>query len=275
MPAVLVHGVPETERLWSSLRSRLDRSDVLTLALPGFGNPRPAGFGATMDDYAAWLMDAVGEVEGPVDLVGHDWGAGFTLRLVSLRPDLVRSWVMDAAGLADVEFEWHEFAKVWQTPEAYRALLGVLRRHRSQLDQVLWDAPPDDPLWQFAAHWDVKVAWSPPFSGRVVDLPAALSLLRPADGVAGRCVVQVEDPLAAWNTGCWEIAVEGGSVTADRTSAAPHVACDIGVWSQLFFGDPAADALRRAGRLAVTDERGFDLLRALCPPALVWTNDGF
>ena len=88
MPAVLVHGVPETERLWSSLLSRLSRSDVLTLGLPGFGNPRPAGFGATMDDYAAWLMDEVGTVEGPVDLVGHDWGAGFTLRLVSLR----RTW---------------------------------------------------------------------------------------------------------------------------------------------------------------------------------------
>jgi pimeloyl-ACP methyl ester carboxylesterase len=121
MPAVLVHGVPETEQLWSSLRSELGRSDVLTLGLPGFGTPRPAGFGATMDEYAAWLIDEVAGVEGPVDLVGHDWGAGFTLRLVSLRPDLVRSWVMDAAGLADVEFEWHEFAKVWQTPEAGEA----------------------------------------------------------------------------------------------------------------------------------------------------------
>jgi pimeloyl-ACP methyl ester carboxylesterase len=116
MPAVLVHGVPETEQLWSSLRSQLGRSDVLTLGLPGFGSPRPAGFGATMDDYAAWLIDEVGGVEGPVDLVGHDWGAGFTLRLVSLRPDLVRSWVMDAAGLADADFAWHEFAKIWQTP---------------------------------------------------------------------------------------------------------------------------------------------------------------
>jgi predicted acetyltransferase len=164
---------------------------------------------------------------------------------------------------------------IWQTPAAYQALLGVLRRHRSQLQEVLWDAPPDDPLWQHAAHWDVKVAWVPPFSGRVVDLPAALSLLRPAARVTGRCVVQVEDPLAVWNTGCWGIAVEGGSVTAARTSATPHVACDIGVWSQLFFGDPAADALRRAGRLAVTDERGFELLQALCPSALVWTNDGF
>ena len=75
-------------------------------------------------------MDEVGTVEGPVDLVGR-LGAGFTLRLVSLRPDLVRSWVIDAAGLADVEFEWHEFAKVWQTPEAGEAFWEEQRSRQS------------------------------------------------------------------------------------------------------------------------------------------------
>src|SRR6266511_5211652 len=117
MPAVLVHGVPETERLWSTLRSHLSRPDVVTPSLPGFGNPRPQGFGATMDDYAAWLIGELERIGEPVDLVGHDWGGGFTVRVVSLRPDLVRTWVTDAAGLADVDFEWHDFAKIWQTPE--------------------------------------------------------------------------------------------------------------------------------------------------------------
>ena len=69
-----------------------------------------------MDDYAAWLIDELEAIGEPVDLVGHDWGGGFTVRVVSLRPDLVRSWVSDAAGLADVNFEWHDFAKIWQTP---------------------------------------------------------------------------------------------------------------------------------------------------------------
>ena len=38
------------------------------------------------------------------------------VRLVSTRPELVRSWVTDAAGLAHPDFEWHDFAKIWQTP---------------------------------------------------------------------------------------------------------------------------------------------------------------
>ena len=118
MPAVLVHGVPETPAVWDHLRSELKRDDIVTPQLPGFGCPRPPGFGATKEEYVAWL---VAELEalaatGPVDLVGHDWGGGFVVRVVSTRPDLVRSWVTDAAGIGDVNFEWHDVAKIWQTP---------------------------------------------------------------------------------------------------------------------------------------------------------------
>jgi pimeloyl-ACP methyl ester carboxylesterase len=118
MTTVLVHGVPETSEVWDALRSELSRHDVVTPRLPGFGAPRPDGFGSTKEEYVAWL---VGELEtlasdGPVDLVGHDWGGGFVVRVVSTRPDLVRSWVTDAAGIGDPGFEWHDFAKIWQTP---------------------------------------------------------------------------------------------------------------------------------------------------------------
>jgi pimeloyl-ACP methyl ester carboxylesterase len=120
MPAVLVHGVPETPAVWEYLRSELNRSDIVTPQLPGFGCPRPSGFGATKEEYVRWLISELETLaaQGPIDLVGHDWGGGFVVRVVSTRPDLVRSWVTDAAGIGDVEFEWHEFAKIWQTPGA-------------------------------------------------------------------------------------------------------------------------------------------------------------
>jgi predicted acetyltransferase len=161
------------------------------------------------------------------------------------------------------------------TPDVYAALLDVLRRHRSQLPQFDWNAPPDDPLWHYTAHWDVKVAWKPPFSARVVDLPAALALLKPDPSLSGQFILQIEDALTSYNTGCWQITLEGGAATAARTSAAPQVICDIGAWSQLFFGDPDAESVRRAGRLHVHDEPAYTMLRALCSPALCWTNDGF
>jgi pimeloyl-ACP methyl ester carboxylesterase len=126
MPAVLVHGVPEIPAVWDSLRSRLRRSDVVALALPGFGCPRPEGFGAGKDEYVAWVVAELEKLrhQGPLDLVGHDWGGAFVARIVSLRPDLVRTWVTDAAGVGHESFEWHEFAKVWQTPGAGEQFLA-------------------------------------------------------------------------------------------------------------------------------------------------------
>jgi pimeloyl-ACP methyl ester carboxylesterase len=121
VPIVLIHGVPETPVLWGPLRSQLRRGDVVALQLPGFGCPRPDGFSATKEEYVAWLvgeLERLSEQEHAVDLVGHDWGGGFVVRVVSTRPELVRSWVTDAAGVADADFQWHRFAKIWQTPGA-------------------------------------------------------------------------------------------------------------------------------------------------------------
>ena len=118
MAAVFVHGVPETPAVWHGLLTALDRPDTVALSLPGFDSARPAGFGATMEEYAGWLAAQLERLGDPVDLVGHDWGGGFVVRVVSTRPELVRSWVTDAAGIGDAEFEWHDFAKIWQTPQA-------------------------------------------------------------------------------------------------------------------------------------------------------------
>ncbi|HEY3143017.1 MAG TPA: alpha/beta fold hydrolase, partial [Acidimicrobiales bacterium] len=82
MTAVLVHGVPETERVWDPLREELSRDDVVALSLPGFGCPLPDGFDPTMDRYAEWLIAELERLGSPVDLVGHDWGGGFVLRVV-------------------------------------------------------------------------------------------------------------------------------------------------------------------------------------------------
>ena len=114
---VFVHGNPETAAIWDALRAELDRPST-AVSLPGFGSPRPEGFGATKDDYAEWLvgeLDAVGE---PVDLVGHDWGAGLTYRVATRYGDRCRSWVADVGGIAHPDYVWHDFAQIWQTPGA-------------------------------------------------------------------------------------------------------------------------------------------------------------
>jgi pimeloyl-ACP methyl ester carboxylesterase len=118
MPIVLVHGNPETDAIWADLRQHLGREDVVALSPPGFGAPAPPDFGATSDDYVAWLASELERLDGPIDLVGHDWGGGHVVRLVTARPELVRSWATDIAGCFDQEYVWHERAQVWQTPGA-------------------------------------------------------------------------------------------------------------------------------------------------------------
>ncbi len=74
--AVFVHGNPETPAIWGPLLAELQHPDVVTLSPPGFGAPVAEGFGATADEYVAWLASELEKQAGPVDLVGHDWGAG-------------------------------------------------------------------------------------------------------------------------------------------------------------------------------------------------------
>jgi len=127
MTVVLVHGVPENAAVWDLLVDQLTalgESDVRRLSPPGFGAPVPDGFDATMDGYREWLTAELESVDGPVDLVGHDWGGGHVLNVVMARPDLVRTWVSDVPGIFDAEYVWHDLAQAWQTPEVGEAAVA-------------------------------------------------------------------------------------------------------------------------------------------------------
>jgi pimeloyl-ACP methyl ester carboxylesterase len=116
MPAIFVHGVPDTHRVWHAVLARLKRKDVLTLSLPGFGAEVPAGFACTKEAYVDWLLAEVRKHSAPIDLVGHDWGALLVLRAVCQEPDLIRSWAAGAAAI-DRTYKWHDAAAAWQTPQ--------------------------------------------------------------------------------------------------------------------------------------------------------------
>ena len=83
--------------------------------MPGFDRDAPAGFGFTKEDYLDWLIADVERAGRPVDIVGHDWGALLVERLVSVRPDLVRTWAA-GGGAIDENYVWHPIAQMWQTP---------------------------------------------------------------------------------------------------------------------------------------------------------------
>jgi pimeloyl-ACP methyl ester carboxylesterase len=130
VPKAFVHGNPETSALWGALfRALKDRGhdDVVALSPPGFGSPVPADFEPTQLGYRDWLIRELERLGGNIDLVGHDWGAGHVYAVLAERPDLLRSWAADCAGLVHRDYVWHAGAQAWQTPEVgEQAISGML-----------------------------------------------------------------------------------------------------------------------------------------------------
>jgi pimeloyl-ACP methyl ester carboxylesterase len=137
MTKVFVHGNPETTFVWSDLVPELKRrgvDDIVMLSPPGFGAPVPKGFGGTRLDHRDWLIGEIEALGGPVDLVGHDWGAGHAYAVAAARPDLLRSWSADCAGLVHPDYEWHPAAQVWQTAdEGEKSIAEILALDGDQL----------------------------------------------------------------------------------------------------------------------------------------------
>lgn len=129
---VLVHGNPETAAIWGPLTAALrarGRTDVVALSPPGFGAPAPEGFDPTMDGYAEWLvgeLEAIGATGVEIDLLGHDWGAGHVYGALARRPDLVRTWAGDIAGVLHPDYVWHDAAQAWQTPDIGEQLIASM-----------------------------------------------------------------------------------------------------------------------------------------------------
>ena len=117
---LFLHGVPDSPAIWRPLLAALDLGDtpVTVPALPGFTAPLPAGFAATKEAYADWAIgqaEALVAAHGPIDIVGHDWGALIAQRVAMLRPDLLRSWAISNA-VIDPDYRGHRVARIWNTP---------------------------------------------------------------------------------------------------------------------------------------------------------------
>jgi pimeloyl-ACP methyl ester carboxylesterase len=155
---LFLHGVPETSHIWTKVRVAIGRPSV-ALDLPGFGCARPADFAATKEAYVEWALAKIEKIGEPVDLVGHDWGAGITYGIVSQHPDApLRSWVADVGAIAHPDYEWHDFAKIWQTPGEGEAFVKAQSETPAAERAPMYEAmgiPADDALTMAAASDDV------------------------------------------------------------------------------------------------------------------------
>ncbi|WP_326546346.1 alpha/beta hydrolase [Mycolicibacterium sp. ND9-15] len=242
MTVVLVHGNPETDAIWGPLVDALGRDDVVRLSPPGFGAPLPDGFAATYLDYRDWLERELERFDGPVDLVGHDWGGGHVVNVAMHRPDLLRTWASDVVGLFDTDYIWHDLAQVWQTPGAGEELVetmmgGTVEDRTAQMSDL--GLPPE-------IGKSLAEAQGPDMGRAVLELYR--SAAQPVLAEAGRGL-----PTAASRPGLSILATEDPYVgsedmrrrAAQRAGARTEVLAGLGHWWMVQNPQWAAEVLAR------------------------------
>jgi pimeloyl-ACP methyl ester carboxylesterase len=240
MSVVLVHGNPETPIIWEPLLAQLGRTDVHAPQLPGFGCAAPAGFGATKEEYTTWLTATVEEIverDGPVDIVGHDWGALLTMGVVAARPELFRSWVDDALGVFHEDYVWHDFAQMWQTPEAGEAYFARVNSLPAEERVVAYEGIgiPRSIGERLVALADDEMARCVLALYRSAAQPAMAEWgrqLGPAATRPGLALIAENDPFVR--------GLDLAPIVAERLGATTHVLSGQGHWWML--GDPSGAA---------------------------------
>ncbi|HLZ71090.1 MAG TPA: GNAT family N-acetyltransferase [Dehalococcoidia bacterium] len=149
-------------------------------------------------------------------------------------------------GSGNVKIEVRDL--VWHSPAAHRALIQYLAAY-DRAHTVLFNAlPADDPL--FCSVQEPRDLHTRAVDGswlRLVDLPAALE----GRGYAadGRLRFAVDDELCPWNSGVWELAVEGGAARVRRSGHEPELTLSPRALAMLSCGSATATLLARLGLL--------------------------
>jgi pimeloyl-ACP methyl ester carboxylesterase len=115
---VFVHGTPGPMDDWEELAPAVGSfARVIALDMPGFGRAgRPREFDFTLAGYACHLggvLDQLGVRRA--HLVLHDMGGPWGLRWAVDHPGALASLTLINTGVL-IDYEWHTFARIWQTP---------------------------------------------------------------------------------------------------------------------------------------------------------------
>ena len=130
MVAVFVHGVPETPAVWHGLlaarwtgptRWRCRSPGSTALARPVSERRWRSTPTGSRRSLSAWTARSISS---------GTFGGALVVRVVSTRPSWSGPGSLTRLASATVEFEWHDFAKIWQTPQAGEDFWDQQLRHR-------------------------------------------------------------------------------------------------------------------------------------------------
>ena len=207
-PVLLLHGVPETSATWLPLMADLGKDRVcLAPDLKGLGESEakePYDIPTLAGELAALVLH---EIDGPVDVVGHDWGGSLGLALAGARPDLVRRLVVVAAPYREIDFghAWYMgVAALPLVPDVAFLLAG--ERIVRQAFAMAWKAErPPERLEEYVAAYAAPERWGAMLAYyRAAVRPRLARAVRSAVGGdtprTGLPKVKVERSLVVWGS---------------------------------------------------------------------------
>jgi predicted acetyltransferase len=158
---------------------------------------------------------------------------------------------------------------VWITPAAHRALIQYLGAY--DLVESVWFRllAADDPLfYEVEDPRMLGLGLSDGAMLRIVDLkPALEARVFDADGDVSFGIV---DDLCPWNSGTWQLTVEGGRGQLRPFASTPELILLPRVLAMLATGFESASALARMGLIMSTNpqavHRADRMFRTACPP---------
>ena len=127
-PVVLIHGFPESSRMWSPLMEALARDGRRCIApdlycLGESADPGPATYERNVEAFTR-LLD---ELElGRVAVVVHDWGGFIGLTWACEHPELVSALVISDTGFFS-DGRWHGMAEAMRSKQGEAIVAGLDR----------------------------------------------------------------------------------------------------------------------------------------------------
>jgi predicted acetyltransferase len=140
----------------------------------------------------------------------------------------------------------------WLTPAAHRGLIEYFAGYDLADSIRILRVPVDDPLFhQVQEPRLLKPRMRDGTLVRIVDIvPALEGRGYTADGAL---VLEVSDDLCPWNSGCWELTVEGGAGRVKPAGRAPDLRLGPRALAVLASGHQSATMLARGGMLVADD----------------------
>lgn len=128
---LLLHGNPDSSAMWDGIAKALaPRFRCIAPDLPGFGRSAvPARYDRSLQGMAEFVeaFRGAAAIQGPLDLVAHDFGGPFALAWAIRHPDAVRRIVVINT-IFFSDYRWHFWAEIWRTPAVGELSMALMNR---------------------------------------------------------------------------------------------------------------------------------------------------